>query len=213
MGAGSRFAIILGLCVSGGASALDVNVVGLFPNKAVVQIDGGKLQTISVGQKTAEGVVLLSVEGEGATFEIDGKRVSLGLGHARGLGAGSSNGTAKIIADERGHFMAMGSVNGSPVRFAVDTGATFISMSASEARRLNLDYRKGQPVFMATANGNAPGYKIKLDTVRVGEIVLNSVDAVVMEGDSPHVALLGMSFLSRMNMTRDGEIMTLSKRF
>jgi len=213
MGACIRLAVILSCCVSGSAGALDVNVVGLFPNKAVVQIDGGKLQTISVGQKTAEGVALLAVQGEGATFEIDGKRVTLGMGPARGLGSGGSSGSAKIIADERGHFMTLGAVNGSPVRFAVDTGATFISMSASEARRLNLDYRKGQPVLMATANGNAPGYKVKLDTVRVGEITLNSVDAVVMEGDSPHVALLGMSFLARMNMTRDGEIMTLTKRF
>jgi aspartyl protease family protein len=212
MGARTRLAVAIGLLVSGSAMALDVNVVGLFPNKAVVQIDGGPLQTISVGQKTREGVLLVSVQGDGATFEVDGKRMDLGMGHAR-MAPSSGAASAKITADERGHFMTMGSVNGMPVRFAVDTGATFISLSANEARRLNLDYRKGQPALMSTANGNAAAYRIKLDTVRVGDIALNSVDAVVMESDSPHVALLGMSFLSRMNMNRDGEVMTLTKRF
>lgn len=212
MGARTRLTVAIGLLVSGSAMALDVNVVGLFPNKAVVQIDGGPLQTISVGQKTREGVLLVSVQGDGATFEVDGKRTELGMGHAH-MAPSSGAASAKITADEHGHFMTMGSVNGIPVRFAVDTGATFISLSANEARRLNLDYRKGQPALMSTANGNAPAYRIKLDTVRVGDIALNSVDAVVMESDSPHVALLGMSFLSRMNMNRDGEIMTLTKRF
>ena len=212
MGAGSRFAFVIGLFISGSAIALDVNVVGLFPNKAVVQIDGGPLQTVAAGQKTREGVLLVSVQDDSATFDIDGKRTVLGMGHAH-MAPASASASAKITADERGHFMTMGSVNGMPVRFAVDTGATFISLSANEARRLNIDYRKGQPALMSTANGNAPAYKIKLDTVRVGDITVNSVDAVVMESDSPHVALLGMSFLSRMNMNRDGEVMTLTKRF
>ena len=75
--------IVAVMLVSTGALALDVNVVGLFPNKAVVQIDGGALQTLSVGQKTREGIVLLSVEPDGATFDIQGQRMALGLGHGR----------------------------------------------------------------------------------------------------------------------------------
>jgi aspartyl protease family protein len=95
----------------------------------------------------------------------------------------------------------------------VDTGATYISLSASEARRLDIDYRKGRKVVMETGNGNAPGYRIKLDTVKVGDVAVNSVDAVVMEGEDPRIALLGMSFLNRTNITREGEIMTLTKRY
>jgi aspartyl protease family protein len=204
--------IVLGLLVSTGAFALDVNVVGLFPNKAVVQIDGGALQTLSVGQKTIEGVALVSVARDGATFDIEGQRTTLGLGHAR-MKAGTGPASAMVTADERGHFVTTGQVNGIPIRFAVDTGATFISLPASEARRLELDYRKGQKVMMETANGIAPAYRIKLDTVRVGDVTVNSVDAVVMESEGPSIALLGMSFLNRMNIRRDGEIMTLTKRF
>jgi len=205
-------ALAFGLLASGNAAALDVNVVGLYPNKAVVQIDGGRLQTLSIGQKSAEGVVLLSVEGDQATFEVDGQRVTLSMGHAR-MKASSAPPSVLLSANERGHFLTDGQINGIPIRFAVDTGATFISLPAREARRLGLDYRKGQRAIMETANGNAPAYRIQLDTVRVGDITVHNVDAVVMEGDNPSVALLGMSFLNRMDIKREGEIMTLTKRY
>jgi aspartyl protease family protein len=205
-------AFVWGALISAGADALDVNVVGVFPNKAVVQIDGGPLQTLSVGQKTPEGVVLVSVERDGATFDIEGRRTALGIGHAR-MKPGSAPASVKVTADERGHFVTTGFVNGIAVRFAVDTGATFISLPANEAHRLGLDYRKGQMVAMATANGIAPAYRIKLDTVRVGDIAVNSVDAVVMESEGPSFVLLGMSFLNRMEIRHEGEIMTLTKRY
>lgn len=200
-----------GLLVSTGAAALDVNVVGLFPNKAVVRIDGGALQTLSIGQSTREGIVLVSVERDGATFEVQGQRMALGLGHAR-MPASAAVST-KVIADERGHYFADGQINGLPIRFTLDTGATFISLPESEARRLALDYRNGPKALMETANGTVVAYRIRLDTVRVGDIAVNNVDAVVMEGDSLPVALLGMSFLNRMDMRREGQIMTLTKRY
>jgi aspartyl protease family protein len=203
--------IVAGLLVSTGALALDVNVVGLFPNKAVVQIDGGALQTLSVGQKTREGIVLLSVEPDGATFDIQGQRMALGLGHARMQPTAGASAMATI--DERGHFVADGQINGVPIRFTIDTGATFISLPAGEARRLGLDYLKGRKAIMETANGVAAAYRVKLDTVRVGDLTVNNVDAVVMEGDSLPVALLGMSFLNRMDIRREGQIMTLTKRY
>jgi aspartyl protease family protein len=204
--------VIVGVAVATPAGAVDVKLVGLFPNRAVVQIDGGALRTLAIGQETAEGVVLLSVESDGATFEIDGKRTSLGLSHAR-MKQRTGAASVMVTADEYGHFNTMGQVNGIPVRFAVDTGATFIAFHANEARRLGLDYRKGQKVLMDTAGGIAPAYRIKLDTVRVGDITVNSVDAVVMDSEGPSIALLGMSFLSRMDMRREGEIMTLTKRY
>ena len=203
--------IAAGLLVSTGALALDVNVVGLFPNKAVVQIDGGSLQTLSVGQKTREGIVLLSVEPDGATFDVQGQRMALGLGHARMQSTIATSAMATI--DERGHFVADGQVNGIPIRFTIDTGATFISLPASEARRLGLDYLKGRKAMMETANGIAAAYRVKLDTVRIGELTVNNVDAIVMEGENLPIALLGMSFLNRMDIRREGQIMTLTKRY
>lgn len=206
-------AAVFGLMLSAGAAAMDVNVVGLFPSKAVVQIDGGTLQTLSVGQKSTEGVVLVSVQSDGATFDIEGQRVTLGLGHARMRSNGSAPAKVLLTADERGQFVTNGEVNGIAIRLAVDTGATLVALPAREARRLGLDYHKGQPVLLNTANGVAVGYRVILDTVRLGEVSVNSVDAVVMEGEGLSVALLGMSFLQRMDIRREGEIMTLTRRY
>jgi aspartyl protease family protein len=213
--------IALGLLVSTGATALDVNVVGLFPNKAVVQIDGGALQTLSVGQKTRDNIILLSVDRDGATFDVQGRRVALTIGPARrqtspAAAAQTSPAAAASYAvvptNDRGDLVADGEVNGMPVRFAVDTGATFVTLPAREASRLGLDYHNGQKLVMETANGNVSAYRLKLDTVRVGGVAVHTVDAVITEGDSLPVALLGMSFLNRTDMKREGTILTLTKR-
>ena len=175
----ASFAVLL---ISTAAAATDITVSGLFTNKAVVQIDNGPLQTLSVGQKTPQGVVLISVDRESATFEVDGKRMTLGLGRARMATTAPVAESATLIADVRGHFAADGLVNGMPVRFVVDTGASLVSLPASEASRLSIDYRKGQKALMGTANGTTTGYLVKLDTVKVGSVTLHGVDAVVMEG-------------------------------
>jgi len=213
--------IAIGLLVSTGATALDVNVVGLFPNKAVVQIEGGVLQTLSVGQKTRDDITLLSVGRDGATFDIQGRRVALAMGPARRqtspavvaqTSPAATANYAVIPTNGRGDLVADGEVNGMPVRFAVDTGATFITLPAREASRLGLDYHDGQKLVMETANGTVFAYRLKLDTVRVGGVAVHNVDAVITEGNSLPVALLGMSFLNRTDMKREGTILTLTKR-
>jgi aspartyl protease family protein len=205
--------VIPWLLAVAGASASDITVSGLFTNKAVVQIDGGPLQTLSVGQKTPQGVVLVSVDRESATFDVDGQRMTLGLGRARMSATPPAAETVSITADVRGHFTADGQVNGQPVRFVVDTGASLVSISVSEAQRLSLDYKKGQKALMNTANGATTGYLVQLDTVKVGGVTLHGVDAVVIEGTGFGSPLLGMSFLNRMNMKREGDIMTLTRRY
>lgn len=202
-----------GLLFAAGAGATDVTVSGLFPNKAVVQIDGGALQTLAVGQKTREGVTLLAVERDSATFDVDGERRTLGLGRARMTSAAPAAESAVLTANVAGHFSADGRVNGMPVQFVVDTGATLISLPEVEARRLSLDYKKGQKALMGTANGTVGGYMVKLDTVSIGNLTVHGVDAVIIEGKGLGTPLLGMSFLNRMNMKREGDLMTLTKRY
>ena len=190
--------------------ALDVS---LFSNKAVVQIEGGALRTLSVGQKTHDDIILLSVGRDGATFDIQGRRVTLALGSARRRASpGVEANYAVIPTNERGDMVADGEVNGMPVRFAVDTGATFITLPAREASRLGLDFLNGQKIMMETANGEVIAYRLKLDTVRVGEVAVHDVDAVIAEGNSLPIALLGMSFLNRVDIRREGTILTLTKR-
>ena len=204
--------VLASLAFPANAGAAEVTVVGLSSNKVVVQIDGGSPRTLSIGQKTAEGVVLISVDQGVAIFDISGKRRALKLGQQHAASNASSSASVTLSADTRGHFVVDGQINGGTVRFLVDTGATVVSLSSGEAQRLRINYRSGALVRMNTANGIANAWQVKLDTVRVGDITLDNVDAVVMDNQSMPV-LLGMSFLNRTNMRREGQLMTLTKRF
>lgn len=193
------------------AYATDVTVVGLFPSKAVVQIDGGPIKTLSVGQKT-ENVTLVSVDRDRATFDINGQRATLNLGQAR-IARTEPSQSVQLTADMQGHFRSNGQINGHTVPFTVDTGATLIALPSGDAVRIGIDYERGQKVMMRTANGSAPGYLVKLDTVSLGNVTLHGVDAIVLDGGGLPFPLLGMSFLNRMDMKREGDIMTLTRRY
>ncbi|GGI53488.1 hypothetical protein GCM10011430_06620 [Oxalicibacterium solurbis] len=194
------------------AFAADISVVGVFPDKAVLVIDGGMPKTYSVGNTVASGIKLVSVSKHGAVFDANGKRQTIDLGGYVSRIAPSAVSSVTLQADGRGHFVAQGQINGGTLRMLVDTGASMVALPASDAQRLGIDYTKGRPVFINTANGTVRAYQVKLDTVKVGDIVLNQVDGVVQESGLP-VVLLGMSFLRRMEMRRDGEQMVLTKRY
>jgi aspartyl protease family protein len=200
--------------LAGAAHATDVNVIGLFPGKAVVVINRQAPRTISQGEPTPEGVVLLSADSKGAVLMIDGKRQTLEMGqHFETAAMTEARKSVTLPADSRGQFFADGTVNGAHMRFMVDTGATTVMLPASQARRLGIDYRRGQRGRMQTANGSAVAYHVVLDSVTVGDITAYDVDAVVAEASGLDVALLGMSFLNRTEMRRDGAYMTLTKRY
>lgn len=208
-----RVVPLLILAFSTAGQAADISVVGLFPGKAVLVVDGGAPRTYSAGAKVGPDAKLIAVDDESATFDIDGKRERIAIGgHAGRAKTVRGTATAILNADDRGHFMVDGQINGGSMRMMVDTGATMIALSADDALRLGIDYRKGQVGMVNTANGVAKVYRVKLDSVRVGEIELHQVDAAVQENGLPF-ALLGMSFLNRTTMQRDGERMTLVKRF
>jgi len=207
-------AALLLLGAASSACATDVSVAGLFPGKAVLVINGGAPRTIAVGSKSAEGVKVIAVDGTAATLEFDGRRQRLAVGeNALSLASRDAVPSAvTLTADGRGHFVTTGIVNGSSMRFVVDTGATLVSLSAADAARAGLDYRKGEPGIAMTASGPTQVWRVKLSSLQVGDITLHDVDAAVHAQDLP-VGLLGMSFLNRMEMKRDGDIMTLRKRF
>jgi len=193
--------------------AVDVGLAGVFPGKALLTIDGGAARTVAVGARTGEGVRVLAVDSDSATIEADGRKRVLRVGqNVASQSSGQAGATAVLTGDAGGHFVTTGSINGAMVRFLVDTGATLISLGASDARRIGVDTRTGQVAIVTTANGQARVVRVKLDLVRVGEIVVNGVDALVHEQDMP-LALLGMSFLNRLEMQRDGPTMTLRKRY
>ena len=209
--------LLLVACATLGTSAAlaaDVALIGVIGDRAaVIAIDGGEPKTIKLGQ-TWNGVKVVAVEKTRATIEIEGKQRVLQLGqHHRGAAQSEGRQSVTLAADPRGHFFADATVNDLPVRFVVDTGASVVVLSAADAVRLGLDYRKGQRANMQTANGATTGYLVKLEKVRVGGIELHNVDGVVVDQGLGSVALLGMSFLNRLEMRRDGEKMELIRRY
>jgi aspartyl protease family protein len=117
-----------------------------------------------------------------------------------------------MTAGSGGHFTAAGQINGQQVRFMVDTGATVIALSETEARRIGLDYKSGSLGRASTANGMVTTWNVKLAAVRVGDVEIRDVDASVVPASMPYV-LLGNAFLSRFQMKRDNDVMVLERRY
>ncbi len=190
----------------------DVVLSGVFPRQAaILAVDGGPPRAVRIGQ-TLGDVKVIAVEKDRAIIETDGKRRTLLIGQYTASANSSGREAATLAADANGHFYAQGQVNGSPMRFVVDTGATLVILPASEARRIGIEYRKGAPQMTQTANGPVASWPVKLDSIRVGDIQLQLVDAAVIE-TGMGVALLGMSFLNRVEMRREDQMMTLTRRF
>jgi aspartyl protease family protein len=200
--------LIAPLCVG----AANITVVGLFPGKALVVVNNAPPRTLSVGQASPEGVKLIATDTRSATLEFDGKKHVLEIGEHFATSAPGAVPTTTLAADTRGHFVTMGSINGGSMRFLVDTGATLVAIPARDATRLGIDYRKGSPGSVQTAAGPAPAWRVRFDTVQLGDVTINQVDGIVMEAGLD-IALLGMSFLNRTEMKREGQTMTLTKRF
>lgn len=199
------------------AHAADINLIGVFGNKATLMVDGGKPRTLSAGEVSPERIKLLSVGADSAVVEIDGRRETLRLGNQRIAAVRGDGGAQRVVlsGDTRGHFHTTAVVNGVSMQFLVDTGATSVTISADDAKRVNVRYVPSDRVVMQTANGTAIAYRVKFDTIRLGDITLNNVDGLVVEGNAlgGRFGLLGMSFLNRTDMKREGENLTLTKRF
>jgi aspartyl protease family protein len=118
-----------------------------------------------------------------------------------------------LTAGSGGHFITQGAINGRAVQFLVDTGATAVSIGVADAERLGIDYRKGQLARGSTANGTVTVYRVKLDSVRVGDVEVSNVDAAVVPTDTGGQVLLGNSFLERFQMTRFNDQLVLERRY
>lgn len=192
-----------------------VNVVGLYKGKAVLIINNGKPQTLSIGQTSTEGVKLIAADSQAAVLEIEGRRRELGMGQAVAVlgSAPQMSNSVTLYADSSGHYFSQGWINGVPLKFLVDTGATTIAMNSGDARYAGIDYKNGRKVQTETASGVAVGYRVVINKLKLGGLVLHQVEGLVLEGGSPPVVLLGMSALNRMEMKREGIALTLTKRY
>jgi aspartyl protease family protein len=174
-----------------------------------------KQHLLRAGQASPEGVKLISANSNQAVIEDLGKQSTLTLG--RSISSNFSaprNQRMKIVPDARGMYRTTGSINGFPVNFMVDTGATLVSMNRQQAKRLGIDYKiEGVPAVSSTASGYSRIYLVKLKRVKIGEIELRNIKAAVHDGDFPKITLLGMSFLGQLEMLSSGGELQLSRKY
>jgi len=198
------------------SAATQVQVVGLFPEAAVLLVDGQR-KLVRAGQTGPGGVQVVSVDRSGALLRVDGVErryeLSRDLGSGSGYAAPAPRGQVSIARGAGGHYWVAGSINGQTVQFMVDTGASAVAMNDAQARALNIDYRVvGQPMVVSTASGTERGWRVMLDRVKIGPLDVLGVQAVVLEGGAPTQALLGMSFLSRVGWREEQGMLILEAR-
>lgn len=188
-----------------------VQLLGVLGKQALLSIDGQQT-LVKLGQTTAE-VTLLEINTDTVKVEFDGQiqRLKLGAPVSTQFSTASLV-REQVFRDSIGMYQTVGSINDSPVRFLIDTGATFIGINSVLAKRIGIDYRRGKPEQVSTAAGMVKAYHVKLDTVSVGRISLRNVDAFVLDGGEPDIPLLGMSFLGRLTVQQKGNVMTLEQR-
>jgi len=192
-------------------------VLALFPNQSVIEIDG-QPRLLRAGQRSPEGIRLVRADARQAVIEVGGRMRTLepGMGALRPSPAPRSARAGghrlALLPNDSGMYLTMGSINGLPVEFVVDTGAAVVAIDTRMARRLGIDYeREGRPVVARTAAGDVHAFQVKLDFVRVGGLVVRDVDAAVVQRDRDAPALLGMSFLGRLALEKTGSRLVLSE--
>jgi aspartyl protease family protein len=205
--------LIIGPAISAYANT-SIRVLGLFKDRAVVTING-KQRLLRVGRTTPDGIELLSATSREAVIEVNGLRQHYQLGtHIHNSYAPPAEApSVKIWETDKAVFTVDGSINGSSATFLVDTGASVVTLNSQVAKRIGLDYLAGQRATSMTASGIVDSYRVTLDTVKIGSIVLRNVEGAVLEGYFPQRVLLGMSFLNQVEMRRDSGVLELRKKF
>jgi len=205
------------LAVVCATQAQTVTLNGQMGSRQALLVIDGQPRVVEVGA-TVQGVRLLSLSGTQAEVEVGGQRRVLVAGASQvrvggGESASASAGGSEIVlsAGAGGHFTTDGQINGKAVTFLVDTGASAIAMGQADADRLGINYKSAPRGFAGTANGRIPVNLVTLSSVRVGDVEVANVEAVVMPSALQHV-LLGNSFLTRFQMKRDNDTLRLTKR-
>jgi aspartyl protease family protein len=197
------------------SGAQSVAMTGGMGSKALLVVNGGAPKALSAGE-TYQGVKVISVSADATVVEVGGKRQTVSLGGAPvsigGTGGGGTGTQIVLSASSGGHFVAQGSINGHAAGFMVDTGATSIAMGQAEARRLGIKFEQGEPYYSSTANGNVEGRRVSLTTVRIQDVEVHNVEAAVLPMSMPYI-LLGNTFLTRFQMKRDNDTLTLTRRY
>jgi len=174
-----------------------VRVVGLFSGAAVVNVDGQR-KLLKVGQRL-DDVEVVSADAQQAVLRIAGRTQTFTLDREYSDGYSvPQRREFSVPRSNNGHYQVVASINGRSVALLVDTGATSVALSGVQADQLGIRYRDGTPGLVETASGHARAWRTTLNQVRLGDVEVLGVEAMVLEGNYPSQGLLGMSFLNRV---------------
>ena len=204
------FTVLICVAANLAWSVAPVEVVGLFKNRAVVRMPGGEIM-LKVGE-TKQGVTLISADALEAHLRYKGEEYRLSLSNrVAGQFQRAENARISITSDQFGQYRIRGAVNNRFTNFLVDTGASVIALSSSEATGMGIDYSGGEKGVVHTAQGTVDSFFVILDEVVVGGITAHNVQAAVIEGNYPIDPLLGMSFLRHVRMEENAGVLTLTQ--
>ncbi len=196
-------------------AAVDIHVVALFNGQVMIEVDG-KRQILRVGESSPEGIALVAADSDVAVFEYAGETLERRLDSRAKAPAArlSSAETVLVYRDNRDMYRTVGSINGMPVGFLIDTGASSVAMNSAQARRLGIDFRvQGNSTYVTTASQVVQAFYLTLDRVKVGGIELRNIEGVVIDGPQPNEVLLGMSFLGHLDMRNEDGRMVLREKY
>lgn len=208
--------LAIGLVLPGTARAQSVALAGVLGAKALLVVNGSAPKVVAVGE-SHQGVKVLSAQGELVVVGIGNAKHKLRMGEvpvsvAGGEPVPSSAGRIVLPAGSGGHFTTQGLINGRPVTLMVDTGATSVAMGVADAERIGIQYKGARQLRVNTANGSTTGWLVKLSAVRLGDVEVYDVEAIVTPNSMPYV-LLGNSYLTRFQMNRNNDQLVLVKRY
>ncbi len=205
--------LILFLFLNTSASEVEIDVLGLFKNAALLNIEGNRI-LLKVGDRSPQGVELVSATSKEAVIRLSGETITLNLSSriAAEFDAAETV-SVSIMLNDAGQYRTTGSINGRPVTFLVDTGANIVAINSRMAATLGVDASKGRIMRATTASGVIESRQVTLNSVKVGGIQAKNVQAAVIQGDFPQEILLGMSFLRNVEIRENAGVMQLTAKF
>ena len=203
--------LLLVSCAVRAVEPLEIDVLGLFKDSAIVSVNG-KQALLKLGVTTKEGISLVSADSRGAVIKVNGEIMNLDLSSKISSSYTPPTGTIVAISRDNNQYRTTGSINGRPVTFLVDTGATVVAMNTQHARGLGLDLRQARAFNTTTASGQVKSLLLMVPQITVGDIKVNNVSVAVLPGEFPVDILLGMSFLKHIEMSENAGLMLLKSR-
>jgi aspartyl protease family protein len=207
-----RLAALALLFASLAAQAVEIKLIAIMGSKAMVEVDGAR-KLMEAGQ-SASGAKLLNVSADAVAFDVAGRKLTLSMDN-RSIKSGPApeGGKKLVMPNDNGHFYAGLAINGLPLRGVVDTGATVLTLSSAHARAAGVDLSRATTGTAVTAQGTVATRQTTINTLRLGDIVLHNIDALVIDGQFPPIPLIGMNVLQRFTMQREADRLTLIQRY